>query len=249
MPATRSTSGRPCPEERRENAALRNHVRKTFEKAQQEEAFKELLNAMGANGGKVSYGAVSQIMKKYQSHGFKTVTRQNLYYQLQKIKKCDPGGSVVGKSVSITDNTAVLSDVTNPSFSSSTSSNEVAKENDDNCTSTTPITNEKSSKHGGRAKGSSAEAKSKAVILKEDVVTRCAILYNEEREKACKNKTNVPPGTLKAIVEKELEEAGLETTAISLDTIQSRVKRKNVTAENPHEAPLIAEVEPIICDF
>jgi len=49
------------------------------------------------------------------------------------------------------------------------------------------------------------------------VVTRCAILYNEEREKACKNKTNVPPGTLKAIVEKELEEVGLETNSNQLE--------------------------------
>ena len=86
MPATRSTYGRPCPEERRENAALRNHVRKTFEKAQQEEAFKELLNTMGANGGKVPYGAVSQIMKKYQINDFKAVTRQSCIISLKRAK-------------------------------------------------------------------------------------------------------------------------------------------------------------------
>ncbi len=56
MPNTRSANARPCHEERLENAALRSRVKKSYEKAQQEEAFKELLKLIGANGGKLPYG-------------------------------------------------------------------------------------------------------------------------------------------------------------------------------------------------
>jgi hypothetical protein len=42
-----------CPnrEQLIENAALRNHVRKSFEKAQQEEAFTGRIKVMASNGG------------------------------------------------------------------------------------------------------------------------------------------------------------------------------------------------------
>jgi hypothetical protein len=53
----------------------------------------------------------------------------------------------------------------------------------------------------------------------------------------------------KKIVTEEVEKAGLETNSISLETIRSQVKRDNVTAYNPFEMPLIANIEPIICDF
>jgi hypothetical protein len=48
-------SQRPCPAERLENAARRNRVKKSIENAQQEEAFKELVKLIGANGGKLPY--------------------------------------------------------------------------------------------------------------------------------------------------------------------------------------------------
>jgi hypothetical protein len=41
----------PYHEQRVENAALRSCVRKSIEKAQQEEAFKELIKTMASNGG------------------------------------------------------------------------------------------------------------------------------------------------------------------------------------------------------
>ncbi len=78
MPTTRAAA-RPDRQQHLENAALRNRVKKSYEKAQQEEALKELLQLIGANGGKAPYGAVD--------NGFKAVTRQNLYYRLEKIKK------------------------------------------------------------------------------------------------------------------------------------------------------------------
>jgi hypothetical protein len=84
---------------------------------------------------------------------------------------------------------------------------------------------------------------------KEEVVTHCAILYNEEREKASKAKSYVPAGMLKKIVQEEEEKAGLESNSISLETIRSRVKRHTVSAYNPFETPLIAEVEPLMCQF
>jgi hypothetical protein len=48
---------------------------------------KELLKIMTNNGGKVPYGEVDKLLKKYNSTGFKAITRQNLYYRLSKIKR------------------------------------------------------------------------------------------------------------------------------------------------------------------
>ncbi len=81
------------------------------------------------------------------------------------------------------------------------------------------------------------------------MITLCAIQYNEERERASETKNYVPVGTLKRIVMQEVEKTGLETNSISLETVRSRAKRNNVTAYNPYKTPLLADVEPIICDF
>ncbi len=62
-------------------------MKKCLEKAQQEEAFKEFLKLIGANGGKIPYGSVEKLVKTYNDNGFKAVTRQNLYYRLSKSKK------------------------------------------------------------------------------------------------------------------------------------------------------------------
>ncbi len=86
MPNTRSANARPGREERLENAALRSQVKKSYEKAQQEEAFKELLKLIGANGGKLPYGSMDKLIKKYKDNGFKAVTRHNLYYRLKNMK-------------------------------------------------------------------------------------------------------------------------------------------------------------------
>jgi hypothetical protein len=75
--------------ERVENAACKCRVKKSIEKAQQDEAFKEFVALIGANCGKVPYGAVDNLVKVYHKNGFKGVTRKNLnlYYQLEQSKK------------------------------------------------------------------------------------------------------------------------------------------------------------------
>jgi hypothetical protein len=63
-----------------ENAARRCRVKKSIEKAQQEEAFKEMLKLIGNNGGKMPYGEVDKLVKLITIMVFIAVTRQNLYY-------------------------------------------------------------------------------------------------------------------------------------------------------------------------
>ena len=60
---TRQATVRPNRHERLENAAWRSRVRKSIEKAQQEEALKELIKAMGKNGAKAPYGKVNNTVK------------------------------------------------------------------------------------------------------------------------------------------------------------------------------------------
>lgn len=77
-------------------------------------------------------------------------------------------------------NTTVPSDLSHPSFTS----NVISEENDD-ISSSTFSTTQKSSKCGGQTKGSTQSDKTKDMFLREDVISHCAILYNEERKKAC----------------------------------------------------------------
>jgi hypothetical protein len=66
MPATRSSSARPSRGERMENVSVRKRVMASYQKAQQDEAFKELLREIGSNSGKIGYGVVDKIVKKIQ---------------------------------------------------------------------------------------------------------------------------------------------------------------------------------------
>ena len=62
MPKTRAAA-RPDHQQHLANAELRNRVKIGYEQAQIEEALKELLQLIGANGGKVPYGAVNKLIK------------------------------------------------------------------------------------------------------------------------------------------------------------------------------------------
>lgn len=235
MRKTRSTNARPGREERLESAALRSRMKKGYEKAQQEEAFKELLFMIGANGGKLPYGAMDKLIKKYQANGFKAVTRQNLYYRLKNRKEFTAREGLTVSTVSVAvESNAVFSDLTGDTHNNS--SNDTNERSGSIRGDSIPERSIRSN-IGGRKKGSTAQAKVKEKKKMDDVVTQCALLYCQAREKAKKLGTNVPDGTLKRIVEKEEEKAGLASNSVSLDTIRSRVKRGNPTAYNPTETP------------
>ena len=86
--------------------------------------------------------------------------------------------------------------------------------------------------------------------LKDDLVTKCAISYQEKIDEAKKAElANVPNGTLKKIVNEEEEKAGLSVNTISLDTVRSRVKRGNLSAYNENQQSPILDIEPLICEF
>jgi hypothetical protein len=76
-------------------------MRRGYEKAQQEEAFKELLTVIGVHGGKLPYGAMDKLVKKYQGNGYKAVTRQDLYYRLNCRKEDKTIDNLLGKNISV----------------------------------------------------------------------------------------------------------------------------------------------------
>jgi hypothetical protein len=155
---TRSTNAHPGREERLESAALRSRMKKGYEKAQQEEAFKELLFMIGANGGKLPYGAMDKLIKKYQANGFKAVTRQNLYYRLKNRKEfmVREGLTVSTVSVAVESN-AVFSDLTGDTHNNS--SNDTNERSGSIRGDSIPERSIRSSNIGGRKKGSTAQAK------------------------------------------------------------------------------------------
>lgn len=227
------SKARPNREQRLENAALRSRVRKSIEKAQQEEAFKELIKAMASNGGKADYGAIKKIVKAYQSNGFKAVTRQNLYYRLSKMRNANDS-ALLGATVATTssETQGVISDITG----------------DETLNEETVI--DGSSKIGGRKKGTTKEKKEEAAQNYKEVIKKCAILYDKAVKEARTNGlANVPSGTLKKIVNEEEEKAGLSINSISIETVRSRVKRGNPDGGNENQLSPIRDMEPIICDF
>jgi len=179
------SKARPNHEQHLENAAHRSRVRKSFEKARQEEAFKGLIKAMASNGGKADYGAVNKIVKAYQSYGFKAVTRQHLYYRLSKMKNANDSALLRAAVATTSSETqGVISDITgDETLQEDTVTNSVI---------------DGSSNIGGRKKGTTKEKKEKATQNHKEVIKKRAILYEETVKEARTNGlANVPSGTLK----------------------------------------------------
>ncbi len=127
MPVTRSSSARPSRGERMENVSVRKRVMASYQKAQQDEAFKELLREIGSNSGKIGYGVVDKIVKKYNQNGFRAVTRFNLYYRLKRMKNSKQcSDNLDGKVVSCAaDSTTNISGLTQESLENATTEGEV----------------------------------------------------------------------------------------------------------------------------
>jgi hypothetical protein len=224
-------------------------MKKCFEKAQQEEAFRELLVIMGANGGKVPYGAVDKLVKTYHSNGFKAVTRDNLNYRLKKSKSSVGSDPLVGSSVTATvQSNDIISDLSNRSGAFRDISNCITTSTSTLTESNDVALNSNTSKVGGRKKGSKKNSAKENEERKKALVTTCATLFNEEKTKAKKAGTLVPNGVLQNIIDEESKKQAYLTLA-SLDTIRSRVKQGNLDAFNANQISLIHDVEPTICQF
>jgi len=227
---------RPDRSERLENAARRCRVKKSIAKAEQDEAFKELLNIMGKNGGKIPYGAMNKLVSNYNKNGFKAVTRDSLYYRLKKSKFGSnisvTSSSLVGATIiTNVDSQGVISDLTGEPIDSDTHSEAVVN-------------------LGGRKKGSTKSSKSEESEKEKEALFRCASLYKRAIDDAKKlGHASVPNGTLKSIVLAEEEKLGLSVNTISLHTVRSRVNRGNLDAFNLNQVSPISDIEPIICEF
>ncbi len=230
---TRLSAAHPDRRERLENAARRSQVKKSIEKAQQEEAFKEMVKIIGNNGGKMPYGEVDKLVKNYNKNGFKAVTRQNLYYRLSKLKD-GLGDELTGKTIVTSATSGVTSDITDEQILADVSNNQ----------------QDAPTNPGGRKKGTTKKAIRENVQRIDELVTKCAVLYDDKIKEAKKaGLSYVPNGTLKKIISEEEEKAGLSVNTISLDTVRSRVKRCNLTAFNKNQQSPIFQIEPIICEF
>ncbi len=124
---------------------------RSFEKAQQEEAFTENIQIIGKNGGQMAYGEVDRIVIDYKNNNFKAVTRQKLYYPLSKLKDMGPenGSDIVGKSVVAIESTGVTSDITDEQIPVGVPTNP-----------------------GGRKKGSTKQAKRETSHHLEELITK-----------------------------------------------------------------------------
>ncbi len=87
---------------------------------QQSEAFKDLLTLRGANGGKLRFKDMKELVDKYKQKGYNAVTRDNLYYRLHSYKTATTkDGDLVGASFSTSGRQSVLSDLSGETRSES----------------------------------------------------------------------------------------------------------------------------------
>jgi hypothetical protein len=74
-------------------------------------------------------------------------------------------------------------------------------------------------------------------------------IVEEQLMSAQSSGSSLPGGTLRNIILEETNKAGLPENTIKIETIRSRVKRKNLKAFNPSQQSPIKDIEPIICQF
>jgi hypothetical protein len=176
-------------EEDPDDLRRKKHMTQSYNRVQQEEAFKELLKLLGANGGKLPYGAMENLVKTYNKNGFTAVNHDNLNYRLKRYRNNPPAkdNPVIGKKVTTSNDTlGVVSDLT----AEETSNHLQTSEAQISTTATITTDSNTSSGHakktniGGHAKGSTKAA---AAAMKEKLnhlVTHCAALYHKKKEEA-----------------------------------------------------------------
>ena len=174
--------------------ARKKKLEKSYLKTEQEEAFKEVIKVIGANGGRVPYGEMDKIVKAYHEAGCKGVTCSNLYYRLSQLKKTNP---LIGTTLVLsTESAAVVSALTEDLSPESP----FDPNNPDHIPSTpeNDPTPEKAANIGGRAKGSTKSAVILAEQQQKDVITKCSIMFQAEKQKAKAVGCKVTTGTLQS---------------------------------------------------
>jgi hypothetical protein len=173
-------------------------IRKAVGKAIQVEAFKELLKLKALGQGRLQYGDMERLVKKYHEKGYPEVTRDNLNYCLKKLEgehqKKDSEAKLAAertKLIGVEIPEAVVVETSDLSGSS---------------------------KSGGRPKGSTKAAANQQRLAIRMATADCVQLYLER--KAIYGKRNVPNGTLESIVSKVESEAGLPEKTISRHTVR-----------------------------
>lgn len=177
-------------EEDPDDLRRKKRMTQSYNRVQQEEAFRELLKLLGANGGKLPYGAMEKLVKTYNKNGFTAVNRDNLNYRLKQYRNNPPAkdNPVIGKKVLVTtsdDTLGVVPDLTAEETSDHLQTSEAQIPTTATITtdSNTSSGHAKKTNIGGRAKGSTKAA---AAAMKEKLnhlVTHCAALYHKKKKK------------------------------------------------------------------
>ncbi len=205
-------------------------IRKAIRKAIQAEAFKELLKLKAAGQGKLQYGEMERLVKKYNEKGYPEVTRDNLNYRLKKLEEVHKKKDAEAKSMQLAAERTQLIGIKVPEA--------VVVES---------LDLSGSSKSGGCSKGSTKASANQQRLAIRMATADCVQLYLEK--KALYGKRNVPNGTLESIVSKVEIEAGLPEKTISRRTVRHRVLTGKVDGTNAAQISPVADIEPLIAYF
>jgi hypothetical protein len=87
---------------RADDLPISKRMRKAWKETQQQEAFKDLLTLRGANGGKLNFKDMKDLVNKHKQKGYTAVSRDNLYCRLCRYKTAastNNDGSLTGTNI------------------------------------------------------------------------------------------------------------------------------------------------------
>lgn len=194
------------------------------------QAFQELLKIR--NKGKSKRGDIKAIVKKYNALGYGYITRGSMNYSvLLHSQKKKPLSSVLIETVD-----TGLSSLTNAGVAPVVvpgPSQEPVKVYD----------------KGGRKKGSTVAAKCLHAATVNEALSTASYLCFVEYIKAQSEHKSVVPGTYKRIIRDVEEEHKLETDSINIETVKSRIKRRNTTGYSAQRTSPLIDIEPLIVQY
>ena len=224
-----------------EVSAEETEKEKINRKGSQLKAFHELMKLREANKG-TKRGDIKSIVKKYQSLGYKHVTRGYLNYavlayNLKHGKK--PPGEILLESL-------------NSGFSSLTPNDICACATSTECQGMDNEIREDAITNAilrGRKKGSTDAAKARDTAIQQAAVTEAANLCLNEYRRAQFNDVIVEPGTYLNIIKDVEKRNGIKEKTISLETIKSRMRRNNTSGYAAQRTSPLAGIEPLIVEY
>lgn len=224
--------------------------RKSKVKHDQRQAMKDIRVLIAANGGSLPYGALTNVVKKFQARGAVGVKEENLRYRLRRERS---GIALLDEEVTtITTKPPVeevdATDAATNTVSTITQPSAFRNEDGSNKENASPNKVPKK-KVGGRPVGSTKKKKEKLTKRTSECFTEAALEYFKLKKEASLKGVKVEAGTLTKLIDSSIENNGLEPGSLNRETIKGRIHTGNYEGIQHQKVSPIVEAEPLIAEY